>query len=161
SQRYPKVLTVSEKEGPFGAGIEEQLGVALAYGGGQDQRQAELRTAQRGSRDFPGTGGHDVIELGRDVRGFARIVVAQIIERYVHNELINGLQLRHRVRLLRRRARRASGVSRWCTPYAGSAADCIPPQSGKLPVTHAGWRTTSMHCTIVLVILCIRQYAIR
>jgi len=36
----------------------------LAYVCGQDERQTELRTAQRAARDFLGAGRHDVVELG-------------------------------------------------------------------------------------------------
>src|SRR5215472_10085214 len=94
-QRHSKVLAVSEKERPLGPGIEEQLGGAIAYRGSQDERQTELRAAQRTSRQLLGAGRHDVVELRRDVWGLARVAVAQIVERNVDDEAVDRSQIRH------------------------------------------------------------------
>src|SRR2546430_812345 len=67
----------------------------IANDHGQDKRQAELRAAERGARDLRGARRHDVVELGWDVRGFARVVVAQIIDGDIDNKRINWPKLIH------------------------------------------------------------------
>jgi hypothetical protein len=96
-QRHAKILAISEKERSLGPGIEQQFIVTLARIGGQDECQTELRAAQRVARDGSGTGCHDVVELGRDVVGFARVIVTHIIERDIDNEPVNWPQVLHRI----------------------------------------------------------------
>ena len=59
---------------------------------GQDQRETELRTAQRGPRDFARPRLHDVVKLGRHVMGLARIAIAEVIQRDINDELVNRLK---------------------------------------------------------------------
>src|SRR5262249_28495301 len=65
----------------------------IAHVRGQDERQTELRAAQRGARELLGAGRHDVVELGRDVLGLARVVVARIVEGDVHDEAVYWAQV--------------------------------------------------------------------
>ena len=46
-QGHAHILAISEKEWPLGPGIEQQFIVLLASIGSQDERQTELRAAQR------------------------------------------------------------------------------------------------------------------
>ena len=91
----PEIPAVPHEQRPLGPGVEQQGVPARAAVRGQDEGQTELRAAERRARQLRGAGLHDVVELGRDVRGLAGVVVAEIVEGDIDHESVDGLQWRH------------------------------------------------------------------